>query len=317
MEWFLKVGLPVLGGLAAIVTILGTFAGIFIYIQRSELSKKFEEYGFSKLKNDVNNLVIHVGHVLKALVKIGVVTKDSEYFFERAFEHRSPKRITKIGRDILEESNIKEFISKCDLSVKDLKTFEDIKVYIACMNWVKEHAKEKVIEFTYKYDLSKEDSEILLALALQERFLFDKKVRDIATEEELQDIISNKEWQSYKIPLKCCDIDFSNYVYEAINKLDYYIGRFGRIIDKIYVKDGELRDRADLIGKTFNEVLNKSDYDLLVKFFTNQIAEDTLVIEFRHKKAGMFKIQMVVDILQGCKNYIRGKVIEYKKKQQA
>ena len=256
--------------------------------------------------------------MLEALVRTeAAVTKESVYFFEKAFEQGSPKRITKIGRDILEESNIKEFISNCNISKKDFRDFEDTKVFIACMNWVKEYAKEKVIELTYKHDLSKEDSEILLALALQERFLFDKKVRDIATEEELQDIISNKDWQFYKRSLKCCDIDFSSYVYEAINKLDYYIGRFGRIIDKIYLKKGEMFDKFDLKGKTFNEVLNKSDYDLLVKFFPTQIAEHTLVFGFRDKKTGIFNLQIAVDILQGYKNYIMEKLSEYKKKEQA
>ena len=55
MSWWLEILVGLLTCVVAVATIGGVFAKIFFYVQRSELSKKFEEYGFSKLKDDVGH----------------------------------------------------------------------------------------------------------------------------------------------------------------------------------------------------------------------------------------------------------------------
>ncbi len=62
---------------------------------------------------------------------------------------------------------------ECSLLKTEVEDTDPSKIYIKCMNWVKtnQDGKNKIIELVYKNDISKEDSEILLALAIHDAIL--------------------------------------------------------------------------------------------------------------------------------------------------
>ncbi len=101
--------------------------------------------------------------------------------YKKYFKNFSPKRITNDGRTFLKKNNIDQFVLKCSLFKEDFKGLKDSEIYIKCMNWVRGNTegKNKIIELVYNNDISKEDSEILLALAIHEKILIKNKSEEV------------------------------------------------------------------------------------------------------------------------------------------
>ena len=94
----------------------------------------------------------------------------------------SPKNITDIGKEVLAKVNIEEFLNTCELlqpdSIEDLQKKEELDIFIACYNWVKEKKEDtdkKIMEILYNSNFSKEKCIELLALAIRDKILENKK----------------------------------------------------------------------------------------------------------------------------------------------
>ena len=172
------------------------------------------------------------------------------------------------------------------------------------MEWLQNEqlGKDKVMELVYNNEMSKNESEILLALAIQERLLMNEKLSKLAHSPETE----YKDCLDY---FKRCDITLSDYVYEAIHKLDFFINAFENYKDKIYEKtNGEFKEKNYIEkGDTFREVLSKTGFFILSTFCS--VDEKTPVIDF--KENNKFKIIQVVENLNECKKVIENKIKEY------
>ena len=97
-----------------------------------------------------------------------------EKFINRQFSTtNSPKQITDIGKHLLKKHNVSDFLKDCHLmkSIDQMKTQKELDIFISCLEWVDQNGKKKITEIMYENDISKEQCQELLALALRDEIL--------------------------------------------------------------------------------------------------------------------------------------------------
>ena len=219
----------------------------------------FSLLNYTGVKNKLENLIRDL--IDKKVIE-AYYTKKVSYT-----ENSSPKKLTPEARKMLKKHNVDKFILTSGVLGKNFRDMEEYKVLGECLYWVKEKGQDQIKELTYNNDISERESEVVLALAIHEKILMPVKLCEVVKEEELE-FGSNREYESYKKLFNLCDIEMSNYVYEVINKLEYFITRFNRLRSCIYRKrDGKFIEGSHVKKHhTFKSVLFR-DYNLLVAFF--------------------------------------------------
>ena len=84
----------------------------------------------------------------------------------------SPKKLTESGHEILEKIKVADYLkSNCKELLEDteLQKKTDLEIYMACIEWAKQHGKEKAMEIKLNTQLLEEQAQELLALAIMER----------------------------------------------------------------------------------------------------------------------------------------------------
>ncbi len=91
------------------------------------------------------------------------------------FKEQSPKQITEKGHKVLNKHSIDDFVNSCPFvnQVESLKDKEELKIYLECLNWVKnsEVGKNKVAEIRYENTITEEECHELCALAIRDKIL--------------------------------------------------------------------------------------------------------------------------------------------------
>ena len=85
----------------------------------------------------------------------------------------SPKQITDIGKKVLNNHMVDEFLKTCSLiqNAKDLKDQEELDIFLKCLEWVDKNGEKKIAEIMYENDISREQCRELLALAIRDKIL--------------------------------------------------------------------------------------------------------------------------------------------------
>ena len=263
------------------------------------------------LSNALQKLInkLSTTKILKTIIKTGDFFTKEEKILWRV---DSPKKIAYSGWQILNKHKVGKLIESSGFLIKDFKNKKEHEIFNECLEWLKTDigGRYKVAEITYSNEVSEDDSRTIIALAMVERILLPVLIEDILPEEELADFSKEKS-KSYKELLKCCDIEMSNYVYEALNKLYFFTDFFTMMRDKLYTqKDGEFKEKPIEEGLTFVDALGEGVvYNFPLKFFN--IDKTTPIANF--KEGNEFKIVCLVKELKAYIELIEDKIKDHPK----
>ncbi len=139
---------------------------------------------FSRRVKDLLNLPYRVSNIEKEqsrqksiiqMIKEGLIAKG---IIKPVISSSSPKAITERGHEILNKHSVNDWLEKeCDIVKENdsFKMIDELDIYIKCTEWIKKKGERKVAEILYETNLSKEDCQELLALAIRDKIL--KKIK--------------------------------------------------------------------------------------------------------------------------------------------
>ena len=128
---------------------------------------RFDDFS-EEISKDIKTLKLDYKEIRENLIARGIIKPFTQ--------SSSLKQITKRGYDLLSDYNVDSYLkSNCELlNDETLKNKSEIEVYIKCLEWVKTKGRKKVIEVILNSNLTEDQFNELLSLAIMEKIKLNK-----------------------------------------------------------------------------------------------------------------------------------------------